>query len=632
MEENDNNNAVVNPPVQPEQGHAQAMSQQLVAPALPEQMTRMPPMTAPISQMPILPPPTNQNWVPVTQKGNEDAEVQRMYDYLQEKHEHSRAEVFQHMTLAIKHKKVRYICKHCSQLLSVDQRGTSNYRKHMQKHHPDVFKSFADKKVAKRGPYHKRKQKLHLNQSPSGRICLVQLMSRWMLPFPEVSNRSFEFQSFLGSVRNGVVDAQDANTVAADISHVHGSFAAHVKNLLKSIDHVSLTTEVWHAEGFPGSFHQLRVHWADDNFELRSVVITVDQVPRIHNGEHLGGRWFAKCKEFELCDKVVALTADSSVYDLSAHKHFLNLLNRPDVIMLHSATHKANSLIQQAIRTDLGGDLSRTFSHVRAIAHKLEALNILKESVKATELGFEFMLRPCDVGDRWDTTYVMARVILKLSDALLHLYPNMRVKPLEDTEMMELKEFVDVVRPLEFLINPVWGNATLSIGLALPLINGAGQQLHKIQNSLLCTSTSKLCQEILKSVIQPWNQDFAPQFQCCVFLDPNFADIRTNDHSKLPEEGTRGKVLNEITALASAPPKPLPIPVTFNPQQVQQLQPPQIPNIQQLQQPPRPMFAQPQQQQQQQTGQQRMVANMIPAPHVPLPPSSLNIGANEPHP
>jgi hypothetical protein len=125
-------------------------------------------------------------------------------------------------------------------------------------------------------------------------------------PFSAVEAASFR------SLLSPNAPTPSADTIRRDIMVAYEEMKASIRNRLRSAgSKISLTLDCWTSPNSK-AFMGITAHYIDNNWTLQSLLLDFVPLHGVQSGEDLCEVLVAKCKEFDILDKLLGITTDNA--------------------------------------------------------------------------------------------------------------------------------------------------------------------------------------------------------------------------------------------------------------------------------------------------------------------------------
>ncbi|BAF17993.1 Os05g0521800 [Oryza sativa Japonica Group] len=265
-------------------------------------------------------------------------------------------------------------CRICRQILSArSSGGTGHLKRHAES-------------CAKKQGIQLRQQQLMVN--PDGTVrsweydpmvareSLVRLIARQDLPLNFGESPAFEH--YIQQSHNPRFKAVSRQTSTRDLENVYHKEATALKELFSTCTFsVSVTSDIW-SSGAREDYLSVVVHFVDDDWQLQKRVLGLRLIDVSHTGENIAERIREVINEFNLADKIFAVTLDNA----SANSRAIEILQPlfcvyAQSFLLHQrcACHIINLIVKTGMKRSRGGPRNSDGSsvlneHVWAIVQK----------------------------------------------------------------------------------------------------------------------------------------------------------------------------------------------------------------------------------------------------------------------
>ena len=137
-------------------------------------------------------------------------------------------------------------------------------------------------------------------------------LCRWIvdsgIPFSTVEND--QFKRFMATV-NGSISVPSRFTVQRYICKERDDLQLRVQDLLRaSTTRIGLTTDAWSSRVFRG-YIVISAHWIDDEWNLRSCILTFESFPSPHTGRAFSDLLLRAIADWKLTDRLQGVTTDN---------------------------------------------------------------------------------------------------------------------------------------------------------------------------------------------------------------------------------------------------------------------------------------------------------------------------------
>lgn len=275
-----------------------------------------------------------------------------------------------------------------------------------------------------------------------------------------------------------------ASTVKNALDMKYDVISGVYKKMFFEIPHFSITCDIWSEMMTCRSFLGITVHYISGN-KLCSLSIEVHELSERHTASYIGAQMKELLHKWNIDQqKVVACVTDSGANMVSAmhqtfgkDRHipcFAHLIN---LVTDHILTPKPKEDEQQVTLQSPKEHISAVIEKVRAIVKWVKnSVNnsdeLRKLQINATEGGIPKKVI-LDVKTRWNSTYYMLERFKELAGILndLLLFASKAPIMVNAVEMVQIKEIICLLKPLEFITKELSGENYVTISKVIPMIN-----------------------------------------------------------------------------------------------------------------------------------------------------------------
>jgi len=389
------------------------------------------------------------------------------------------------------------VCKICAAKYKTTT-GVSTLRNHLKKHQLDAPSMKQKAATTRMNPFGELEQKEHTKYLIQWLVCDLQ-------PFTVVDNSYF--RAFISHFCPRYTIPERHQVKDYIIDKFNNQRIKIINELHKIEGRYSLTADMWtsiNKEAFLG----LTLHYVDSNWCLCNFLLDIIPFTDRHTGVNIAQEILRVLNEFQISDKVIALTTDNE-----------------------SAMLVCGREIASALDTELS---LKTFSHYRCVAHVLnlgvkQGLELVSNSVeKVRELMIKIKdstrlcdelhglcdlkkinyLKPIlDVKTHWNSTYYMLKRLEQLQPALVLLSAdNQSINDLypSGNDWKTIKDTLKVLEPLEKATVHLSASSYPTIGDVRFIFGGI--QKHLYECSGIETFTQReVAASILQKIIEYWD-------------------------------------------------------------------------------------------------------------------------------
>jgi hypothetical protein len=316
------------------------------------------------------------------------------------------------------------VCKTCLAKYETTT-SVSTLRKHLLNSHQIQVPPKRQKTTTRMNPFNEQEQIKHTKYLIQWIICDLQ-------PFNVVGNKYFkEFINYFcpryiiptrKHVKNLIVNA----------------FNNRRTKIIKELDQIegrcSLTADIWTSIN-QKAYLGITIHYIDLNWGLRNFLLDIIPFSVRHTGKNIAQEIMRVLEEFQISNKIIALTTDNESAMVVCGKELSDAFNNELSLMNFShyrcAAHVLNLGVKQGLQL-----VSSSVNKVRELMIKIKNSTLLCDKLRTyCEVeGMNYLKPILDVETRWNSTYYMLERLGKLQPALAllvasqgdvrDLYPN----------------------------------------------------------------------------------------------------------------------------------------------------------------------------------------------------------------
>lgn len=285
------------------------------------------------------------------------------------------------------------------------------------------------------------------------------------------------------------------------------------KNRLNTVQHVSLTSDLWTDVLNTVSYLGMTVYYEFED-ELRSTTIGVTEITERHTAEVLS-RWIENIMdEWNIDkDKVVVMVTDNganivkAVHDiLGSNKHLPCFAHTLNLVAKHTMDFDDATILVTKIKT-----IVTFFKQSSIAANELRKVSSLK-------------LIQC-VDTRWNSTYYMLERFILLADTIGSILLKIPSSPpmLMAAELLLAKEILEVLRPVEQVTKELCGEKYVTISKMIPIIYCLKKKIESLRTRLQTLTARTLIDRLQFQIIKRFGNITANRIiAVSIILDPRF--------------------------------------------------------------------------------------------------------------
>ena len=443
--------------------------------------------------------------------------------------------------------------------------GTTNLFNHMKKYHNNELKeaegtsdkkksdirSFAVPNVQNNNIKTWNKTSARWKQSTT-------LLADWIC----VNNRPFsivEDEGFIEAMKfiQPEYELPCAKTIVSYIDRTYNEEKSKLMEELKEIDFVAVTTDGGSATNST-SFQDLNVHYIDKDFNLKSNILTVQEIKGAHTAEHIREENDDVLEEWGIIDKVTLTVTD----------------NEPKMVSMYSEgersgcmAHIEHKSIEKGV--EAVAEVSKLLHKVREVSGKYNKSHRFKNTLEEEQAKIGLKVRPLvrDVVNRWGSTKAAFESYLTHKDDLKDnlAYDNMMavnstirktIKKkyhkdllIDASEMMMIEHVHKLFTKLDVYTTTLGGDKFVTSSIVVPVMKSIESVL-KVQDEdpvYILDLKKEIFQQFKTRCSELLNVDILLK---CSALDPRFKRLKFLRKENGDREIIFGKLLEEMRKLS----------------------------------------------------------------------------------
>lgn len=315
------------------------------------------------------------------------------------------------------------------------------------------------------------------------------------------------------------------NTIKARIQQRYDVVSLSFKNVLKEVDDITITMDIWSEMMTTKSFLGVTVHFIYSS-KLCSAALGIFELSQSHTANYVYHELMNVLNLWDIPkSKILAIVTDNDATMIKAigenfgkNKH------------LRCFAHSINLVAEATIKKVDG--LQNLISQVRNI------VKFIKRSVKCSDElrklqennGDNLKKLILDVVTRWNSVYYMCERFLELKEVINQILLNHLNAPpmLNAQEIENIKEMVDILKILEEVTKEISGERYATMSLVIPIISCIKDNLNAMSPTFKIGIELKnaLTAEV-KRRFEFIEQNFL--LSVSTLLDPRFKNIHFKD-------------------------------------------------------------------------------------------------------
>ncbi|XP_072400428.1 E3 SUMO-protein ligase ZBED1-like [Diabrotica undecimpunctata] len=292
-----------------------------------------------------------------------------------------------------------------------------------------------------------------------------------------------------------------------------------LKALLSKTSAITITTDSWIAQHSQTSYISYTAHFIDNDWGLYSCLLTCHQYEQSHTAENLKDDLYNVLKEWNIFDKVFAVTTDNAANMKAAIK----LTGWGHIGCF---AHTVNLVVQSGIEITEIAPLKRKVKSIVEHFHRsTNANNKLIDLQKQINAGQPPLKLKNDVITRWNSTYFMFERFLKIKEPLNAAMGVLQigVELLTELEWLELKEICLVLKPFEQISTEMSAEKNVNLSKIIVIVKGLESAMQKIKQKITTTNAAALINHFGKEIVLRFGSVESNGLMAkCTLLDPRF--------------------------------------------------------------------------------------------------------------
>ncbi|XP_046963301.1 zinc finger BED domain-containing protein 4-like [Vanessa cardui] len=446
-------------------------------------------------------------------------------------------------------------CKLCNQIYSRKGRGTSGLRSHLQSRHKTEYTDYEKcDAVLKKAEVEKKqcreetslqlvKKQVTLEELLKKNQCwdssheksreldnlICEMIALQDLPFNFIEGIGFRRFVHAAQPKYNLKKRQYYTSHLCD--YVYPKIYEKIKNLIKDLQYMSFTTDIWTEPGAGVSLLSFTVHGINDDFKRVSLVLKCVTLEERHTGDVIAQKLDEIREEWDIPrQKLHAMVRDGG----SNMRRAARISQIDDIdCTLHQ--------LQLCIRSALAGNehFSTLLAKCKQIAtnfnHSITGQKELNDFQERLGLPHLSVIQEC--ATRWNSMFYMIERLIKIKDAIiLYTSQHPNLPQLVPSDWLKLENCTKILKPFEEVTKSL-SSTEACISSVIPLIH-----------VLICTmqnfmreaniSNDQDCKNVIQKLIEEINNRFGELhnnnlYAISTYLDPKY---KTNFFNKITKE------------------------------------------------------------------------------------------------
>ncbi|KAK9669809.1 hypothetical protein RND81_13G155700 [Saponaria officinalis] len=300
-------------------------------------------------------------------------------------------------------------CKHCGTALSHLKSGaTTHFNRHARK-------------CAKKAMFASASQFNFISALHDGQLDMLVMregIAHWILmhehPFTIIEEEGFNLM-----LRRGIPQYKSVSrhTIRSDCFKVYESEKKELKMLLKGVEKISLTTDLWKSKPQKIEYMVLTGHFVDCEWKLQKRVLNFVHLPPPRKGRDIANCIFKCLKEWDIENKVFTVSVDNATANdtcIQVLKDTFSLTKRlicgGKLFHVRCCAHILNIMVQHGLK-QVKTIIINVHDSVDYINQSEQRLQKFSELVQQFNLKERRLVLECKT--RWNSTYDMLACAIK---------------------------------------------------------------------------------------------------------------------------------------------------------------------------------------------------------------------------
>lgn len=179
---------------------------------------------------------------------------------------------------------------------------------------------------------------------------------------------------------------------------------------------MSLTTDAWTA-CTNQAYLSITLHWIDEQWCMQQILLDIIPIHENHTGLALAKNFLNTLKDYNIADKILAVTTDNAANMVTFGQHLSNMLaneyNNNEFMHLRCAAHILNLAVQAGIKL-----INEPIEKARKFSSKIRNSQPLFEELKKIFAMKEkpFLVPEIDTPTRWNSLYLSIKKLYHIKN------------------------------------------------------------------------------------------------------------------------------------------------------------------------------------------------------------------------
>ncbi|CAN1253743.1 Zinc finger BED domain-containing protein RICESLEEPER 2 [Linum perenne] len=209
------------------------------------------------------------------------------------------------------------------------------------------------------------------------------------------------------------------STTTTDVFSTYDIFKGKVKGILKHVQRMSLTTDMW-TSNQTMQYMVVTGHFIDKNWKLQKRILNFCGVPPPHTGIVLADALQKCLVAWDVESKIWSITLDNASNNDVAVRHLKSMLTYTrrlpldgDLFHVRCGAHIINIMVQYGLKA-IEDTIESVRQSVKHIAASEGRISMFRDIAKQLRLSPKKLILDCST--RWNSTHHMLSVALELKD------------------------------------------------------------------------------------------------------------------------------------------------------------------------------------------------------------------------
>nr|XP_022907521.1 zinc finger BED domain-containing protein 1-like [Onthophagus taurus] len=253
------------------------------------------------------------------------------------------------------------------------------------------------------------------------------------------------------------------STITRMIDSKYEVLSKVIKEELANVKNITLATDVWTNTMQARSFLGITVHYVKD-ISLNSIVLCVQQLEERHTGEYLSKILTDTCENWGIHKEHVTavVTDDAANMILAVELAFTKAKH------MNCFAHTLNLVAEKSVKSvaKFVHVLNKVKQIVTWFKHSVIAIDDLRKMSQNTKL-----IQECPT--RWNSKFCMIERFLQLHKEVNEILIRHTSAPpmVSALEILQLKETMEILRPLESTSTECCGEKYLTSSMVIPMVH-----------------------------------------------------------------------------------------------------------------------------------------------------------------